>query len=53
MQFIESKREDIRADVIAQLNDADGYKVPSWEEAELERVGVGNIIALETSIISV
>jgi hypothetical protein len=25
MQFIENKREEIKTDVIAQLNDADGY----------------------------
>ncbi|HHN8936314.1 TPA: PIN domain-containing protein [Escherichia coli] len=53
MQFIESKREDIRADVIAQLNDADGYNVSTWEDAELDSFEVVNIDDFEPSIIKI
>ena len=43
MLFIESKHEEIKADVIAQLNNADGYNYSTWDDAELDSFEVINI----------
>ncbi|MBA1293753.1 DUF4935 domain-containing protein [Pseudomonas lurida] len=52
-QFLESKRDEIRLNLQAQLNEAEAYNYSTWEDAEVDSFEVVEIGAFEPEIIKI
>ncbi|MEQ4192328.1 PIN domain-containing protein [Pseudomonas syringae] len=49
-KFLQEKNDAIRAEIRSLLNDADGYNISTWEDAELDRFEVIEIEDFEPEI---